>query len=213
MTTFSVLDAQRSVGWRMVPLDREGLGLRACRPLSAIFARSTPGFRTERKAKHLRAVTAATSSSPRTATGADLTKYQGYLGSASPTISTAGPQPSPSPIEDMKGCDGSRATGTPRVGWPNWNRTGSWPSSSIRTLGRRTGVFQIILHDIDPAVAEPRWARDAGLTGGGVLLPGAPPGAGVLSLHHHSYYDCTDGTSAVSGPWIGQVQPASGRGG
>lgn len=54
--------------------------------------------------------------------------------------------------------------------------------------GRRAGVFQIMLHDIDAAVAEVRWARKAGLTGG-VLLPGAPPGSGVPPLYSHSYYD------------------------
>jgi predicted TIM-barrel fold metal-dependent hydrolase len=54
--------------------------------------------------------------------------------------------------------------------------------------GRRAGVFQIMLHDIDEAVAEVRWARESGLTGG-VLLPGAPPGAGVPPLYRHSYYD------------------------
>jgi predicted TIM-barrel fold metal-dependent hydrolase len=54
--------------------------------------------------------------------------------------------------------------------------------------GRRAGVFQVMLHDIDAAVAEVRWARDSGLTGG-VLLPGAPPGSGVPPLYCHSYYD------------------------
>jgi predicted TIM-barrel fold metal-dependent hydrolase len=54
--------------------------------------------------------------------------------------------------------------------------------------GRRAGVFQIMLHDIDASVAEVRWARESGLAGG-VLLPGAPPGAGVPPLYHHSYYD------------------------
>jgi predicted TIM-barrel fold metal-dependent hydrolase len=54
--------------------------------------------------------------------------------------------------------------------------------------GRRAGVFQIMLHDIDAAVAEVRWARESGLTGG-VLLPGAPPGAGLPPIYHHSYYD------------------------
>ncbi|MFI0141934.1 amidohydrolase family protein [Streptomyces luteogriseus] len=54
--------------------------------------------------------------------------------------------------------------------------------------GRRAGVFQVMLHDIDAAVAEVKWAREAGLTGG-VLLPGAPPGSGVPPLYHHSYYD------------------------
>ncbi|MFI0514217.1 amidohydrolase family protein [Streptomyces sp. WSLK1-5] len=54
--------------------------------------------------------------------------------------------------------------------------------------GRRAGVFQIMLHDIDAAVAEVKWAREAGLSGG-VLLPGAPPGSGVPPLYRHSYYD------------------------
>jgi predicted TIM-barrel fold metal-dependent hydrolase len=54
--------------------------------------------------------------------------------------------------------------------------------------GRRAGVFQIMLHDIDAAVGEVRWARESGLTGG-MLLPGAPPGAGVPPLYHHPYYD------------------------
>ena len=43
--------------------------------------------------------------------------------------------------------------------------------------GRRAGIAQIMLHDVDAAVAEVRWAKEHGLTGG-VLLPGAPPGLG-----------------------------------
>ena len=41
--------------------------------------------------------------------------------------------------------------------------------------GRRAGVAQILLNDIDDACAEIRWAKEAGLTGG-VLVPGVPPG-------------------------------------
>ena len=37
--------------------------------------------------------------------------------------------------------------------------------------GRRAGVMQLFLDDVDAAVEEIRWAREAGLTGG-VLLPG-----------------------------------------
>ena len=37
--------------------------------------------------------------------------------------------------------------------------------------GRRAGIAQILLHDVDAAVDEIRWAAGAGLTGG-VLLPG-----------------------------------------
>ncbi len=54
--------------------------------------------------------------------------------------------------------------------------------------GRRAGVIQLTLHDIEGAVREVEWARSVGLTGG-VLLPGAPPGSGVPPLHHHDYYD------------------------
>src|SRR3954466_2596124 len=52
--------------------------------------------------------------------------------------------------------------------------------------GRRAGVAQIMLHDVDAAVAEVRWAKDAGLTGG-VLLPGAPPGANLPPLYDPIY--------------------------
>jgi len=54
------------------------------------------------------------------------------------------------------------------------------------TPGRRAGIAQILLHDIDAAVAEIRWAKDAGLTGG-VLLPGAPPGTGIAPLYKAVY--------------------------
>lgn len=52
--------------------------------------------------------------------------------------------------------------------------------------GRRAGMCQIMLHDVDAAVAEIRWAAEAGLTGG-VLLPGAPPGSGVPPLYAPDY--------------------------
>jgi predicted TIM-barrel fold metal-dependent hydrolase len=52
--------------------------------------------------------------------------------------------------------------------------------------GRRAGIAQILLTDVDAAVREIRWARDAGLTGG-VLLPGAPPGTGLAPLYSRDY--------------------------
>ncbi|HEV3450011.1 MAG TPA: amidohydrolase family protein [Acidimicrobiia bacterium] len=52
--------------------------------------------------------------------------------------------------------------------------------------GRRAGIAQILLADVDAAVAEVRWARDAGLTGG-MLLPGAPPGTGLPPLYSPAY--------------------------
>jgi predicted TIM-barrel fold metal-dependent hydrolase len=54
--------------------------------------------------------------------------------------------------------------------------------------GRRAGIAQIMLHDLDAAVAEIRWAKDNGLTGG-VLLPGAPPGSGLPHLFDPEYYE------------------------
>ncbi len=52
--------------------------------------------------------------------------------------------------------------------------------------GRRAGIAQILLHDVDRAVAEVRWAHGAGLTGG-VLLPGTPPGSGLAPLYAPGY--------------------------
>ncbi|HEY3142936.1 MAG TPA: amidohydrolase family protein [Acidimicrobiales bacterium] len=51
---------------------------------------------------------------------------------------------------------------------------------------RRAGIAQILLHDVDRATNEVRWAKEAGLTGG-VLLPGAPPGSGVPPLYAPDY--------------------------
>ncbi|MFI9105011.1 amidohydrolase family protein [Streptomyces fildesensis] len=52
--------------------------------------------------------------------------------------------------------------------------------------GRRAGVAQILLNDVDAAVREVRWAKEHGLTGG-ILLPGAPPGSGVPELYSAVY--------------------------
>ncbi len=52
--------------------------------------------------------------------------------------------------------------------------------------GRRAGIAQILLHDVERAVAEVRWAHEVGLTGG-ILLPGAPPGSGVPPLYAPDY--------------------------
>ena len=52
--------------------------------------------------------------------------------------------------------------------------------------GRRAGVAQIMLHDVEGSVAEVRRAKEAGLTGG-ILLPGAPPGIGVAPLYDPVY--------------------------
>ena len=52
--------------------------------------------------------------------------------------------------------------------------------------GRRAGIIQIMLHDVEGSVAEIRWAAEHRLTGG-VLLPGAPPGSGVPPLYSPDY--------------------------
>ncbi len=54
--------------------------------------------------------------------------------------------------------------------------------------GRRAGIAQVMLEDIDAAVAEVREAHAAGLTGG-ILLPGVPPGQAVPQLHVADYYE------------------------
>jgi len=46
------------------------------------------------------------------------------------------------------------------------------------TPGRRAGLAQILMHDVDAAVAEIKWAKEAGLFGG-VMLPGIPPDSGL----------------------------------
>jgi predicted TIM-barrel fold metal-dependent hydrolase len=52
--------------------------------------------------------------------------------------------------------------------------------------GRRAGICQIMLHDVEGSVAEILWAVEHGLTGG-VLLPGAPPGSGLPPLYAPEY--------------------------
>ncbi len=47
--------------------------------------------------------------------------------------------------------------------------------------GRRAGMVQIFLNDVDAAVEEIRWGREHGLFGG-VLLPGVPPDVGLPPL-------------------------------
>ncbi|MFB0977796.1 MAG: amidohydrolase family protein [Myxococcota bacterium] len=52
--------------------------------------------------------------------------------------------------------------------------------------GRRAGIVQIYLPNVEGSVKEIRWAKENGLTGG-VLLPGAPPGSGVPPLYAPEY--------------------------
>ena len=55
-----------------------------------------------------------------------------------------------------------------------------------QTPGRRAGVAQISLHNVEASVAEIRWAHGAGLRGG-VLLPGTPPDSGLPQLYDLCY--------------------------
>jgi predicted TIM-barrel fold metal-dependent hydrolase len=52
--------------------------------------------------------------------------------------------------------------------------------------GRRAGMAQILLNDVDAAVAEVRWAKEAGLTGG-ILTPGVPPDSDLAPLYATDY--------------------------
>ncbi len=52
--------------------------------------------------------------------------------------------------------------------------------------GRRAGIAQIFLTDVDDAVAEIRAAREANLFGG-ILLPGVPPDSGLPPLYAPDY--------------------------
>ena len=52
--------------------------------------------------------------------------------------------------------------------------------------GRRAGVAQILLPNVEGSVEEIRWAREHGLFGG-VFLPGAPPGSGLPPLYAPEY--------------------------
>lgn len=52
--------------------------------------------------------------------------------------------------------------------------------------GRRAGVIQITMYDMEASVAEIRRCHAAGLHGG-ILLPGVPPGQGLPQLHDPYY--------------------------
>lgn len=55
-----------------------------------------------------------------------------------------------------------------------------------RLPGRRAGIGQLLLNDVDEAVRDIEWIADHGLTGG-VLLPGMPPGCGIDPLNSPVY--------------------------
>ena len=55
-----------------------------------------------------------------------------------------------------------------------------------RTPGRRAGIAQILLNDVDDACAEIRFVKEAGLLGG-ILLPGVPPNHQIAPLWSDVY--------------------------
>jgi len=62
-----------------------------------------------------------------------------------------------------------------------------WLSEFCAELpGRRAGVGQILLNDVDEAVRDVHWIADNGLTGG-LLLPGMPPDVPLPPLHSPDY--------------------------
>ena len=52
--------------------------------------------------------------------------------------------------------------------------------------GRRAGIGQILLNDVEEAVQDVNWIADHGLRGG-ALLPGLPPGSGIDPIHSPVY--------------------------
>jgi len=52
--------------------------------------------------------------------------------------------------------------------------------------GRRAGIGQVLLNDVDEAIRDVEWIAAHGLTGG-ILLPGMPPGCGIDPLHSPIY--------------------------
>ncbi|WP_424214426.1 amidohydrolase family protein [Streptomyces sp. BI20] len=71
--------------------------------------------------------------------------------------------------------------------WAGLQAHNRWLAEFCRDApGRRAGIIQILLNDVDAAVAEIRRGREAGLTGG-ILLPGVPPGSSVPELYSEAY--------------------------
>jgi predicted TIM-barrel fold metal-dependent hydrolase len=90
-----------------------------------------------------------------------------------------------------------------------------------RAPGRRAGVAQILLNEVEDAVREIKWVKESGLLGG-ILLPGVPPGSTVEPYHDPEYEPiwatCADygvpinshgGTAGPEPPRAGK-HPASG---
>jgi predicted TIM-barrel fold metal-dependent hydrolase len=74
-----------------------------------------------------------------------------------------------------------------RLRWAGLRAHNRWLADFCAELpGRRAGVGQILLHDIESALDEIRRIKQSGLFGG-VLLPIPTPGSGVAPLHAACY--------------------------
>jgi predicted TIM-barrel fold metal-dependent hydrolase len=79
------------------------------------------------------------------------------------------------------------AAGEHELRWEGLKAHNRWMADFCNdTPGRRAGLAQILMHDVDAAVAEIRWAKDAGLFGG-VMLPGIPPDSGLEPMISPTY--------------------------
>ncbi|MCF2533020.1 amidohydrolase family protein [Yinghuangia soli] len=75
-----------------------------------------------------------------------------------------------------------------KLRWEGLKAHNRWMADfCAKTPGRRAGIVQVMLHDLDAAIEEIRWAKEAGLTGG-LLLPGTPPGSGLVELWNYEHY-------------------------
>jgi predicted TIM-barrel fold metal-dependent hydrolase len=71
--------------------------------------------------------------------------------------------------------------------WAGLRAHNRWLADFCAELpGRRAGVAQVMLYDVEDAVREVRWVADAGLTGG-IILPMDGSEGGELPLHSLDY--------------------------
>jgi predicted TIM-barrel fold metal-dependent hydrolase len=74
--------------------------------------------------------------------------------------------------------------------WAGLRAHNRWMADFCQQVpGRRAGTVQILLNDVDDALAEIRWARDALPTFGGVLVPGVPPNHPDVAPLFHARYE------------------------
>ena len=77
--------------------------------------------------------------------------------------------------------------GEHKLRWEGLKAHNRWMADFCKeTPGRRAGLVQVLLHDVDAAIEEIRWGKEAGLFGG-VLLPGIPPDSGLEPMISPTY--------------------------